>query len=121
MADRLLTVREACEYLRVSRATLYRLAKDKAVALRKVRGRTVVRQAALARIPKRPASVRGGAGRKRRRNSLEVWFDRLLRAGLVSRGDRRKFLRPRYRDVEPIKITGIPVSDLVIQERREGW
>lgn len=120
MADKLLTVQEACDYLRVSRATLYRLAKEGAVPLRKVRGRTVVGQAALARTPKPSAAGHRETKRRRRRNLLAVWIDNLIRAGLVPRQDRGKFLHPHYEDVEPIKVKGIPLSELIIRERREG-
>jgi len=121
MAAKLLTVQEACEYLRVSRATLYRLAKDGRVPLRKVRGRTVVRQDGLARIPKPPPAGHRETRRARRRNRLEVWIDNLIRAGLVSPEDRRKVLHPQREDVRPVKVKGVPASQLIIRERREGW
>ena len=120
MADRLLTVQEACEYLRVSRATLYRLAKDGRVPLRKVRGRTVAGKAALARIPRPKVSPRT-PGRRKGRSWVEVWIDNLIRAGLVSPEDRKKVLHPRREDHVPIKMEGTPLSELVIQERRGGW
>lgn len=121
MADKLLTVQEACEYLRVSRATLYRLAKDGTVSLRKLRGRTVVREAALARVPERKAGGQPSTGRRRRRHPLEAWIDNLIRTGLVSPEDRKKVLDPRREEVEPIKVGGVPASELIIRERREGW
>ena len=121
MADKLLTVQEACEYLRVSRATFYRLAKDGTVVLRKVRGRTVVREAALARTPLPAARGRRGAARKRQQDPLVAWIDELIGAGLVSPHDRRKVLHPYRERYRPANVDGVPLSELIIRERRSGW
>ncbi len=115
----LLTVKEACTRLRISRATLYNLVKRGTLAFVKIGGKSLIRDDTIDRLIAQETSppaqrVTGAAGRKWAR----CWDD-LLRRGLVAPASRRAFLAPKYSDLSPIKTKGKPASEIIIQERGE--
>lgn len=116
---RLLTIREACERLRISRATLYNLARKGKLAFVKIGGKSLVRDDVIHRLiaqgsrarPKRPGGTPGTT-------PATLWND-LVRRGLVEPASRQAFLAPRLAPFRPIKAKGKPASEIIIEERGE--
>ena len=116
---RLLTVREACERLRISRATLYNLVKKRKLAFVKIGGKSLIRDDVIHRLiaqgsrerPKRPAETPA-------KTRARLWED-LVRRGLVDPASRQAFLVPKLAPFRPIKARGKPASQIIIEERGE--
>ena len=116
---RLLTVREACERLRISRATLYNLAKRGKLAFVKIGGKSLIRDDIIDRLiaqgswarPKRTAVAPGGTW-------ASLWQE-IVRRGLVDPASRRAFLAPRLKAFKPVKAKGKAASQLIIEGRGE--
>ena len=115
----MLTVREACERLRISRATLYNLAKNGKLTFVKIGGKSLIRDDVIHRLiargsgkrPKRPP-------RTARTSRVRLWED-LVRRRLVDPESRQAFLTPRLTPFKPIKAKGKPASEIIIEERGE--
>ncbi len=116
---RLLTVREACERLRISRATLYNLAKNGQLAFVKIGGKSLIRDDVIHRLITRGSRERP----KRRARALATrWaalWDDLVRQGLVEPASRQAFLAPKLAPFKPTKAKGKPASAIIIEERGE--
>lgn len=107
---RLLTVREACERLRISRAMLYKLVKQGKLSLLKVGGKSLVTEEAL------DALLQAGTAASEK-HSWERYHAELLRLGLTTPECRDAVLTPRFEDVAPVEVAGKPASELIIEER----
>jgi excisionase family DNA binding protein len=116
---RLLTIREACERLRISRATLYNLTKKGTLPLVKIGGKSLIKEAAIDRLIVQGAS----AATKRPAGAEEkTWaaaWDEIVRLGLVDAASRRAFFAPKFSDFKPAKARGKPASLIIIEERGE--
>lgn len=116
---KLLTVKEACERLRISRATLYNLVKKGKLSLVKIGGKSLISEEVIDRLiaqatwtpPKRAAD----AGEK----TWAASWDELIRRGLVDPASRRAFFAPKFSDFKPVKAKGKPASEIIIEERGE--
>lgn len=116
---RLLTVREACERLRVSRTTLYNLAKKGQLAFVKIGGKSLIRDDAIHRLiaqgsrpgPKRSARTPAAA-------RARLW-EELVRRRLVEPTSRQAFLAPRLVPFRPVRAKGKPASDIIMEDRGE--
>jgi excisionase family DNA binding protein len=116
---KLLTVKEACERLRISRATLYNLVKKGKLTFVKIGGKSLISDKVIDRLiaqatrtpPKRAASAKE-----------EAWtasWDALVRRSLVDPASRRAFFAPKFSDFKPVKAKGKPASLIIIEERGE--
>jgi excisionase family DNA binding protein len=116
---RLLTVKEACERLRISRATLYNLAKKGTLAFVKIGGKSLIKEMTIDHLiaqatwrpPKRPAS-------DEEKTWAAAWLA-LVRLGVVDPGSRRAFFAPKFSHFKPVKARGKPASLIIIEERGE--
>jgi excisionase family DNA binding protein len=116
---RLLTVREACERLRISRTTLYNLVKQGKLTFVKIGGKSLIGDDVIHRLiargsrerPKRAARAGGTTWAR-------LWED-LVRRGIVVPASRRAFLAPRLAPFRPIKAKGKPASEIITEERGE--
>ena len=116
---RLLTIQEACERLRISRATLYNLVKNGQLAFMKIGGKLLIRDYVIHRLiahgsptqPKRSARTPGATWAR-------LWED-LVRQGLVEPASRQAFLAPKLASFKPIKAKEKPASAIIIEERGE--
>ena len=115
----MLTVRETCERLRISRATLYNLVKRGKLTFVKIGGKSLIRDDVIHRLiargsrerPKRPARAAGTTWAR-------LWDD-LVRRGIVEPASRQALLAPRLAPFRPIKAKGKPASEIIIEERGE--
>lgn len=114
---KLLTIIEACELLRISRATLYKLIKAGNLTLVKIGKRSLIPEDALECLVQRSLVVPKSADERLRLR--EQWFNALLRQGVVSSASRQAFLAPTISPFEPVKATGPLASELLIAERGE--
>ncbi len=114
---RLLTVREACEQLRISRATLYNLARKGKLGFVKIEGKSLIRDDVIQRL-----IAQGSQGRSLRPPGSRgaVWaslWDDLVRRGLVEPASREAFLAPRLVPFSPVGVKGKRPSETIIEER----
>jgi excisionase family DNA binding protein len=111
---RLLTIPEACERLRISKATLYKLVKRGTLSLVKVGGKSLITEEALQKLI-------GGSqpGEREEEQAWERYYENLLRAGLTTPASRQAIAAPAFDDFVPINVTGKPASELIIEERGE--
>ena len=115
----LLTVKESCARLRISRATLYNLVKKGKLAFVKIGGKSLIRDDAIDRLIAQETS---SPGRRVRGVASQGWtraWDDLVRRGLVALASRQAFLAPKYSDLSPIKTKGKAASEIILQERGE--
>lgn len=115
----LLTVKEACARLRISRATLYNLVKRGILTFVKIGGKSLIREVAIDHLIAQDTSTlrarrTGAAGLEWAR----CWHD-LVRRGLVEPTSRRAFLAPQYSDLSPIRTKGKAASEIIMQGRGE--
>ncbi len=109
---RLLTVKEACDRLRISRATFYKLVRSGSIPLVKVGGKSLVAEASLYTLIEAPPPRRGGNGQAWAR-----YHDQLLALGLTVPESRSPIVAPRFSDFEPAEMLGKPASALITEER----
>jgi excisionase family DNA binding protein len=116
---RLLTVREVCERLRISRATLYNLVKGGKLTFVKIGGKSLIRDDVVHRLIARGSLGRAErSARTARPTRARLWED-LVRRGLVEPASRQAFLAPRLAPFRPVKAKGKPASEIIIEERGE--
>lgn len=109
---KLFTIPEACERLRISRATLYKLVKRGALTLVKVGGKSLVPEEAIQTLL--------GVSPNAEVSEAKVWeryYEELLRLGLTTPESRQAIVAPKFADVIPIEVTGKPASEIIIEER----
>ncbi|MFQ5830632.1 MAG: helix-turn-helix domain-containing protein [Candidatus Methylomirabilia bacterium] len=109
---KLLTIPEACERLRISRATLYKLVKRGTLTLVKVGGKSLVPEETLWNLLAAPA----GPGDSEER-SCERCYEELLRLALTTAESRQASVRPKFSEFVPIEVKGKAASELIIEER----
>ncbi len=116
---RLLTVREVCERLRISRATLYNLVKNGKLRLVKIGGKSLIRDEVIHRLIAGGSWARARKSpRKSRTTRARLWED-LVDRGLVEPASRQAFLAPKLAPLVPMKAKGKPASRIIIEERGE--
>lgn len=111
---KLLTIPEACEHLRISRASLYKLVKRGTLRLVKVGGKSLITEEALQKLVESPQS-----DQRMEEEAWERYYEDLLRAGLTTPASRRAIVAPAYDDFAPIDAAGKPASEMIIEERGE--
>ena len=116
---RLLTVREACERLRISRATLYNLAKRGKLTFVKIGGKSLIRDDVIHRLIARGSGKRPKRAPRTARTSRARLWDDLVRRGLVEPASRGAFLSPKLVPFRPVKAKGKLPSETIIEERGE--
>lgn len=109
---KLLTIPEACERLRISRATLYKLVKQGQLTLVKVGGKSLIPEEALHKL----LGVMPTAGVSEEK-AWERYYEELLRLGLTTPESRQAIVAPNFDDSVPVEVTGKPASELIIEER----
>ncbi|MBI2368920.1 MAG: helix-turn-helix domain-containing protein [Deltaproteobacteria bacterium] len=115
----LLTIRETCEKLRISRASLYRLVGRGELHLVKIGGRSLVREEEVRLLIKKSARRPAVAPRAPLRKALEDYWQELVRSGLVGEESRQAFFNPKGSRFNPVEVKGTPLSELIIAERGE--
>ncbi|MFQ5899821.1 MAG: helix-turn-helix domain-containing protein [Candidatus Methylomirabilia bacterium] len=110
----LLTISEACQRLRISRATLYKLVKRGTLPLVKVGGKSLITEEALQNLLRPQPPGQGGENQ-----AWELYYEELRRLGLTTPESRQAIVAPTFGDFVPIDVTGKPASDLIIEERGE--
>jgi excisionase family DNA binding protein len=116
---KLLTVKETCERLRISRATLYNLVRGGKLTFVKIGGKSLMSEEAIERFITQAART---APTRTARTEEETWavsWDELVRRGLVDSASRRAFLAPKFSDFRPVKAKGKLASEIIIEERGE--
>jgi excisionase family DNA binding protein len=108
----LLTIREACDRLRISRATLYKLVKRGTLPLVKVGGKSLITEEALRKLLGAPPP-----GQKAEELAWQRYYEELLRLGLTTPESRQAIVAPTFEDFVPVDVTGKPASELIIEER----
>jgi len=116
---RLLTIREACERLRISRATLYNLAKRGKIAFVKIGGKSLIRDDAIHRLISQGSRARSQRPAPSPETTWPTLWDALLRRGLVEPASRGAFLSPKLVPFRPVKAKGKLPSETIIEERGE--
>lgn len=116
---KLLTIPEACERLRISRATLYSLVKKGELAFVKVGGKSLIQEDAIDRLIARSTAVQPRRPPDPKQRALKAYFEELLQRGLVTEESRQAFFAPRASHFTPIKAKGKPASEIIIEERGE--
>ncbi len=109
---RLLTIREACDRLRISRATLYKLVKRGTLPLVKVGGKSLIMEEALLKLLGAPPP-----GQKAEEFAWQRYYAELLRLGLTTPESRQAIVAPAFEDFVPVNVTGKPASELIIEGR----
>lgn len=109
---KLFTIPEACERLRISRATLYKLVKQGQLTLVKVGGKSLIPEEALHKLLGVTLTA-GGSEDK----AWERYYEELLRLGLTTPESRQAIVAPHFDDSVPVEVTGKPASELIIEER----
>ncbi len=109
---KLLTIREACERLRISRATLYKLVKRGALPLVKVGGKSLITEEAIQKLLGAPPPAERG-----QEQAWERYYEELLRLGLTTPESRQAIVAPAFGDFVPVDVTGKPASEMIIEER----
>jgi excisionase family DNA binding protein len=116
---KLLTVKEACERLRISRATLYNLVRKGKVTIVKIGGKSLIREEDIDRLIAVGTGARGERNASAKRSVLAAYWDELVNRGLVDPASRAAFFSPKPSDLEPVKTKGKPASQIIIDERGE--
>jgi excisionase family DNA binding protein len=116
---KLLTVKEACERLRISRATLYNLAKQGKIAFVKIGGKSLVREGDIDRLIAEGTGARAERNASTKRGVLGAYWDELINRGLVDPASRVAFFSPRLSDLKPVKSKGKLASQIITDERGE--
>ncbi len=116
---KLLTVKEACERLRISRATLYNLVKKGKIAFVKIGGKSLIREEDIDRLIAEGTGARAKHNARTKKAGLAVYWDELINRGLVDPVSRVAFFSPRLSDIKPVKTKGKPASQIIIDERGE--
>jgi excisionase family DNA binding protein len=111
---KLLTIKEACERLRISRATLYKLVRRGTLSLVKVGGKSLVKEEALQKLVGGPPP-----GERAEEEAWARYYEELLRLGLTTPKSRQGIVAPAFDDLVPVEVTGKPASELIIEERGE--
>ena len=109
---KLLTIREACERLRISRATLYKLAKRGTLTLVKIGGKSLIPEEALLKLIGGPHGAEVSDDQ-----AWERYYEELLRLGLTTPESRQAIVAPKFADFVPVEVTGKPASELIIEGR----
>jgi len=109
---KLLTIPEACERLRISRATLYKLVKRGTLPLVKVGGKSLIKEESLEKLL---GTLPQGEGAM----VWEQYYEELRRLGLTSAESHHAIVAPTFDDFAPVDVTGKPASELIIKERGE--
>jgi len=109
---KLLTIPEACDRLRISRATLYKLVKRGALTLVKVGGKSLVPEETLHKLLGTPPKA--GVSEEK---AWEQYYEELLRLGLTTPESRQAIVAPKFSDFVPIEVTGKPASEIIMEER----
>lgn len=109
---KLLTIPEACERLRISRATFYKLLKRGALAVVKVGGKSLVPEETLWKLLGAPSGAEVSEEK-----SWGQYYDELLRLGLTTPESRQAIVMPKFSDFVPIEVKGKPASEIIIEER----
>jgi excisionase family DNA binding protein len=115
----LLTIREACEWLRISRATLYNLAKSGKIAFVKIGGKSLIRDDAIHRLIAQGSRARSQRPAGSPGTTWATLWDDLVRRGIVEPASRGAFLSPKLVPFRPVEVKGKPPSETIIQERGE--
>ncbi len=110
---KLLTIPEACERLRISRATLYKLVKRGILTVVKVGGKSLIREEALLKLIGATPNAEGSSEEQ----AWERYYEELLRLGLTTPESRSAIVAPHFADFVPVDVTGKPASELIIDER----
>lgn len=108
----LLTIREACERLRISRATLYKLVKRGSLRLVKVGGKSLIPEEAILRLV--GTTARAPLSEEQ---AWERYYEELLHLGLTIPASREAIVAPKFADFVPVEVSGKPASTLIIEER----
>ena len=109
---KLVTVREACERLRISRASFYKLVQRGSLPLVKIGGKSLITEAAI------EALVQGATEwREPGRQAWAEYYRQLLGLGLTSLESRDAVVSPGLGDFVPAAAGGSPTSALVHEER----
>lgn len=116
---KLLTVKEACERLRISRATLYNLVKNGKLGIIKIGGKSLVSDESIDRLIAEATRIRPKRAAGGKVVTWVAYWDELVRRGLVDPASRRSFFAPKFSDFEPVKTKGKPASEIIIEERGE--
>jgi excisionase family DNA binding protein len=116
---RLLTIKEACERLRVSRATLYNLVKKGDLALIKIGGKSLIGEPVIERLITQAARTRPRWGVASREPAWVACWEELASRGLVDATSRRAFFDSDLADFKPVKAKGKLASQIIIEERGE--
>lgn len=116
---KLLTVKETCERLRISRATLYNLVKTGKLTFVKIGGKSLVREDAVERLITQGTRRRPKKTARTEEETRAVSWEKLVRRGLVDPASRRAFLAPKFSDFKPVKVKGKLASEIIIEERGE--
>jgi excisionase family DNA binding protein len=114
MVMKLLTIPEACEQIRISRATLYKLIKRGVLPLVKIGGKSLITEEALQKLLRTEPTAEGSE-----EQMWEQYYEDLLRCGLTTRESCHAIVRPQFSDFVPIEVMGTPASELIIAERGE--
>ncbi|MFQ5684338.1 MAG: helix-turn-helix domain-containing protein [Candidatus Binatia bacterium] len=109
-----MTIPEACERVRVSRATLYKLIKRGALPLVKIGGKSLIAEDALQKLIGAASTSKGAEDQ-----GWMEYYEQLLRLGLATHESRQAILAPTFTDFIPIEVIGKPASELIIEERAE--
>lgn len=116
---KLLTVKETCERLRISRATLYNLIKSGKLAVVKIGGKSLIREDAANRLVTQGTRTRPKMTDRTDEEAWRNFWDELVRRGLVDPASRRAFFAPKFSDFTPVKVKGKLASEIIIDERGE--
>ena len=116
---KLLTVKEACERLRISRATLYNLVKKGKIAFVKIGGKSLIREEGIDRLIAEGTGARAERNARAKRGVLAAYWDELINRGVADPASRVAFFSPRLSDLKPVKTKGKPASQIIIDERGE--
>ena len=109
---KLLTIREACERLRISRATLYKLAKRGTLTLVKIGGKSLIPEEALLKLIGGPHGAEVSD-----EQAWERYYEELLRLALTTPESRQAVVAPKFADFVPVEVAGKPASEMIIDER----
>lgn len=109
---KLLTIPEACERLRISRATLYKLVRQGKLTLVKIGGKSLITEEAIQELL--GATSIGG---RREETAWEEYYEQVLRLGLTIPESRQAIVAPKFEDFAPVDVTGKPASELILEER----
>lgn len=116
---KLLTVKEVCERLRISRATLYNLVRKGELAFVKIGGKSLISEDDVDRLIAQATRTPPKRSTTGEEDAWAISWDELVRRGLVDPASRRAFIAPKLSDFKPVKAKGKPASEIIIEERGE--